>query len=897
MKASRVKNSSMFAREQRQEYDPASTPLVERPLAAGRPFGSLGMEGNRKENEGFRGHRRNESQSKIPFLSPTKSPGRLPTTEYTTSSPPSNQTSPSKPSLSSHSRFSYNKLQDPDSSILSDGDDTSKFDLARPLRRHAKSVTFDTAPPEVNEYEMVTPDPSSVASGSREGSYDIYDYDDEDHSFEHGSSIDHDDSFDASLEDTDKTPVVLPEDWRHMSPDAANTSLADTFEDPFDNGNNSPMPSARPGASRHSPFRNDSMNSDGESRPLPPLPGLSPTRERRESSVGLSAAAERASGSQKAITSPPRAAAVSKSDILNMRDSSMSLEDRLRLMGIDDGRDERLSIPSLSPKRSPSKSKKEAEAIQVHEDPAEGEEITALEDFEIPRISRESILRRVKSRNFDNDDSDSESRNTTPERDYAGLADLDPDIPIPSREASSNFDENVPDVPVKKEADNESEVDQYSIPDLYSPERSPSRMDDYDRESSVVRHPMPQQFQDDEESRYSSDQAAEEEGKTNSNSSTEDDGPPTPKPGDFCSTESGRAGSPENKHMSLPEFGSFMTDAEFDSQLRGFMSGSKKGPNSQLAVTIPKLEPSEALQLQSNSPIGQQAYAEQPRTPEEIEDPGTPDSVIRHSVAIEPVERNSPVIPEPVATIKAPGGKLKTRPSITPADSMAMAAARRQVSGERPPPLPQRSPNRLSLSVDPETEIDSGDGKVLRSDSLKKIKLDFPIAEASEDLSFDMDREFDRVVEAQKKGYLMRQNTKLIVASSRQFSDEKPPMPSISETPSSPRKGVRSAGSSPRKASSERAQTWTTEPWNGKARRRSTRINSGSARKPVPGPAPPLPGQESTVTTTGLDAVMEDQSFADVLDEGVERGRLFVKVVGVKDMDLPLPQSKQVTTK
>src|ERR1700754_5232897 len=37
-KASRVKNSSMFAREQQNEYDPTRSPVVERPLAKGRPL-------------------------------------------------------------------------------------------------------------------------------------------------------------------------------------------------------------------------------------------------------------------------------------------------------------------------------------------------------------------------------------------------------------------------------------------------------------------------------------------------------------------------------------------------------------------------------------------------------------------------------------------------------------------------------------------------------------------------------------------------------------------------------------------------------------------------------------------------------------------------------------------
>lgn len=56
-KASRVKNSSMYAREQKNEYDPTSSPVVERPLAAGRPlstqvqsnsYGGQGLDGMRK---------------------------------------------------------------------------------------------------------------------------------------------------------------------------------------------------------------------------------------------------------------------------------------------------------------------------------------------------------------------------------------------------------------------------------------------------------------------------------------------------------------------------------------------------------------------------------------------------------------------------------------------------------------------------------------------------------------------------------------------------------------------------------------------------------------------------------------------------------------------------------
>ena len=62
------------------------------------------------------------------------------------------------------------------------------------------------------------------------------------------------------------------------------------------------------------------------------------------------------------------------------------------------------------------------------------------------------------------------------------------------------------------------------------------------------------------------------------------------------------------------------------------------------------------------------------------------------------------------------------------------------------------------------------------------------------------------------------------------------------------------------------------------------------------GPVPPMPGQESNATTataTALGGVPEEDAAHPELatEECGERGRLFVKVMGVKDLDLPLPRS------
>lgn len=63
-------------------------------------------------------------------------------------------------------------------------------------------------------------------------------------------------------------------------------------------------------------------------------------------------------------------------------------------------------------------------------------------------------------------------------------------------------------------------------------------------------------------------------------------------------------------------------------------------------------------------------------------------------------------------------------------------------------------------------------------------------------------------------------------------------------------------------------------------------VDSGG---PPTGPVPPMPGHESNAT--GLGIVTEGQVAEATSDEGSERGRLFVKVIGVKDLDLPLPKS------
>lgn len=940
-KQSRVKNSSMFAREQKHEYDPNSVQPLDRPLAAGRPlstavqgnaYGGSGLHGMRNEVESpAKGHHhsRSESQTRIPILSPSKtSPAKLPTQSSFASpskpSPSEGRMSPTKSSLVSNGRFNSPQYNGDSSAVMSD-DEELVHQTPRPLRRHAKSVTFDTAPPQITEFEMVTPDPS-VATMSRDGSYDSEDETEEEMSF------DQDDSFDASLEDTDKTPVVLPEDWRHMSPQAADTSLTDLYDDVFEGRDNSPMPSARPNGTTNG-SRMGSTASDSDARPLPPLPAIpgSPNR-RRDSSIGLSAAAERVGDRRRSLPQLPQAAGISKSDLLNMREVSMSLEDRLRLMNFDDDRD--TSTPTQE-----MQNKKKAVEVDVAEVDVTESELT-LDEPKIPRISRESILRRVKSRNFEDGEDDDEEEEEysqfepeySPERSYGDLADLDPDVPIPSREASSNFDEHPRQVSGVSASEADSVVDAYSYAnpdegdhadDTDVDGSSISQLEDYERESSVIRHPMPQESDDEDDTSQYSPQPEEQ---PTSQSTIDSSGPPTPVVAP-SSPVSGEKQAPQDEMYSTFE-GKDM-DLSLDPLKASFATVASP------LDTAPKLD---AMRDFLRRPVTPEAQ-ETEEDGSESEEPGTPDSVIRHPVALSPPpQENAPEVPQREATIRGAGGKLKTRPSLIP-DEVDMAATRRQVSGQHAPPVPERSPKRQSMSLelghaDEEGHFDDDDTQVsitTKENRMLALKLgDLDLGDESNDLSFGLDKEFDNIIESQKvenlfpippfarfptssaavsdaacqmsgegfvyrhspandaipeqKGYLMRENTKVVVASSRQFSDEKPP------TPTEPTSDAAAKPVS-RKTSAERKPAWTKEPWNGKPRRKSIRTASGRRTRTSEGPAPPLPGQESAVAG-GLDSVAEQGDDGEP-EEGEERGLVFVKVVGVKDLDLPLPKHER----
>ena len=572
-------------------------------------------------------------------------------------------------------------------------------------------------------------------------------------------------------------------------------------------------------------------------------------------------------------------------------------------------------------------------------------------------ISRESILRRLSSQqDLQNDTSKSAMSFSSNLQSYLTA---DPDIPIPSREDPTQVivEEIVEEqILIKEEPYEESEL--YSIPHEYL---------DQSRADSEL-YSVPQEYLD--QSRAESD-AGDTESQYSQASSVmvprlnHDDGEDTPR-AQSPAREPEKKKLPEMDRMSLPLLADFGSGKGFDFGLESYMTPS---PPTEIEARETPQAPHETEYLQVTARETAQALhrteclqvTKRPTTPEEQlqppqasyfgdetgTEPGTPDSVIRHPVAQSP----SPEVADPSATVKDAGSRLKTRPSITPADASTMAATRRQVSGQIAPPQAQDLATCLPGETKPDTtpEIASSQGPGKRISSL--VPLDIPQDQSDESLGFGLEKEFDRVVAAQKvafelslsrlhhpfhgrfpssepvphsnarhmkealsprpqgaralpgdqsawghhyptdgshfanrspnrqRGYLMRQNTKVVVASNRAEEEAKPAKAAEAEA----------IGSTPRKISQ---QTWVTEPWNGKSRRRSIRTagETNPRKKAVGGAVPPLPGHISAVQD-GLGAVHEDEIVEDEpqdFDENAERGRLFVKVVGVKDLDLPI---------
>ncbi|KLU81232.1 hypothetical protein MAPG_00325, partial [Magnaporthiopsis poae ATCC 64411] len=701
-KASRVKNSNILALEQKQEYDPTRVPQVERPLSKvqGNAYGGTGAAGLRTA------HQRAGSKSAIPLYSPTKAGPATPVLDPPRT-PSKDQASPIKSSLST-SRFKSSHDSSADMSLDRD------LPNGRYCHRHAKSVTFDAAPPQVNEYEMATPDMSSIGSNSREGSYESGEDDDEydDHYGVH-EPMGPDDSFDASLEDTDKTPVVGPDDWRQDSPAASRSGQQ--FEDPFEG---SPMPEAIPSApssGRPQNGRTNSSNSlNGDHRPLPPLPGMAqPARPGSSASNGRPGTAGSMQDSQRSLPSPPSASG-SKSDVQNIGNGRMPLEERLKLMMLSDGgktaaeqqRERRMRRAGARDRIGSPTPEREMHNTSFHEeeDDTVGD-ISGLEEYQLPpRISRESILRRVNGNQSQERESDYRFSSPPLSSSPARPIPMDPDVPIPSTEDSMldlegeeeessviihrhEHDEDDEDEDEDEEDDEDfDDDDPYDIPELYAhggADRKPLNVaeDHFDDEDG------PLDVEDDSSrSRYSDEPPAEPAAKA----SAPEDVSTTPRATTPAEEPVLEEASPKEsiaevrkaQAVLLPEARERARSIDFSRGLQEYLLPKP------IDLDGPMLNESKSSGKRTATPEKMLSKPEYDGSgwgdDDDFSEPSTPDSVIHHPVsdAEEESPRATPDIPEHVATIKASNSKLKTRPSNTPSDLAAMRDARRQVSRE-----------------------------------------------------------------------------------------------------------------------------------------------------------------------------------------------------------------------
>ncbi len=360
--------------------------------------------------------------------------------------------------------------------------------------------------------------------------------------------------------------------------------------------------------------------------------------------------------------------------------ANITLEDRLRLMGIRETSLEKTKSPN-SGDREKARLQRHGLGIHVHEDEPEDKRVSA--EFTFSRISRESILKKVRSRILDHDDRLEDLASSPPPYD---LETLDPDVPLPSREGSH---EGV----IKEES---SIVDMYSIPYHEADE-------DTERQGSVIHNPALR----DSMSEYSIHNSVHQM----SQGSFEDD-PPTPR-----AETAIRTGTPQydndgnHTNLGLPDLSSFLgSNVDFQSGFKSYLDSSsdaleKKNVN----------EPKEPTMM--NQVHDYLARSITPEQPIETEEPSN--SRVCHPPArcIRLLHRRGVRGPRAHCHRQSTRHGTQVRPSATPADFATMAATRRQVSGSMaaPPPVPEKSPKRLSFTNAAEANIDTSDKDVDRA--------------------------------------------------------------------------------------------------------------------------------------------------------------------------------------
>ncbi|RPA87469.1 DUF1709-domain-containing protein [Ascobolus immersus RN42] len=764
--------------------------------------------------------------------------------------------------------------------------------LSSPGRR--KGVTFDDAPPCILQYDLITPDPS--VSGS--------------------SSISYDSEEDEDDEDIENVPVIEPDHWSEQPEKPQPQFMTDRYT-------STPSPTG--------------------GRPLPPLPGAL-NRSDSASPRPLPSAPKSPLEHQVEETDEERSE-YSDGDMTPTKETSRTFEDELESLqsSLQDGGDER-------EEREEANNKVEDLSDSSFNLPTNDKQTNEEEDkeYNAPRISRESIMRQVEARrsrvpsstySFSMHDDEGVPRSSLDYRDddnysvsegdgvydvsfnSSDRASLAPSITA-SVKSSEGGKESRRTSEIKdtiKETESEKKETQ-GIQLTEATTLSPQLGPEIERTQQIT-PPAEEQLQRVEhrvslpeiqdnvkteglglrEFMTPSPQpprTAEPETDTETEASvvsemseTEDESEDPMRAAAMKFLEDNRPCTPENQRIPPP------TDEEMrtpESVIHHAVDDYSDYTTDDYDETDQEIEVEDDSDRSVSGEEDEEEEEERAPTPT----PTAPVPAIEVA-EVEELKTHSPSpIPEEIATVKASGSRLKTRPSVTPSDMASMAAARRKVSGTyqaQPsadtsvPPVPAdfqtgEKENGSDSGSESDSDVSTERGESAptsptfdRKLSLSKTSALPPLSELGLDLGLeDLSQEFEKVIEAQKRGYLMRQNTKVVHAT----SDD---------------------AASPREAfGHSRTQSWgSIEPW--KNDRRKSGRKSGSKRDfAMKGGVPPLPGQESAVLASveeqangnQTDSETQNGTTSEEEPSSGERGRLFVKVLGVKELNLPLPQGQ-----
>ncbi|KAK9459816.1 uncharacterized protein V1516DRAFT_678070 [Lipomyces oligophaga] len=239
-------------------------------------------------------------------------------------------------------------------------------------------------------------------------------------------------------------------------------------------------------------------------------------------------------------------------------------------------------------------------------------------------------------------------------------------------------------------------------------------------------------------------------------------------------------------------------------------------------------------------------------------------------------------IPSPIQTVKSASG-ARTRPSLLPSEVAELTTNHKNASNDQ---------EELKFLDIPEIEN-------LPSGSRGTMLLDLDLG----DLSLDLDQDFDRVVQMQNRGYLLRQNTKIVraravsdflgpngtsrtankIIESDQKKGELPPLPVTDFSKFHSQSGFSSPKTEPRVVKVKSMIVDEQDAIADSAGSIGTKMSDVASQHTHPRSI-----QES-LQDPQLTSSAQTQNSSNT--DPSDRGRLFVKVLALKDLKIPVEEN------